>query len=81
MIKEKLKKVWGMIYLCIIKKALHLQLGDNYSTNAAITALTSIFAIRILPQITNSDAWKNLNKSRKLILETGCRGFSKDNLG
>ena len=69
-LKYKEKKTWILIYLCNVSKALHLQVVESYSAKSVTTALSTIFALRNLPNQIWTDAGKNLTKSRKLILES-----------
>ena len=69
-------KVWVLVYLCNVTKALHLQLVENYSAKAVTTAFNTVFGIRNLPSKITTDAGKNVTKSRKAIIETLQSNFS-----
>ena len=51
--------VWVLLYLCDVSKALHLELVENYSGPAMVTALKSVFAIRNCPSQISTDPVRN----------------------
>ena len=79
-IKFRERKIWILIYLCNVTKALHLQLVENYSAKAVTTALNTVFGIRNLPNKITTDAGKNVVKSRKTIIESLQSSFSGKDL-
>ena len=79
-IKYREQKTWILIYLCNVSKVLHLQLVENYSAKAVITALNTVFGIRNLPNHITTDSSKNITRSRKLIQESLLLSFSKKDL-
>ena len=51
-------KVWILIYLCDISKALHTEVVDSMASSANINAFRSYFAIRNTPAQISSDPGK-----------------------
>ena len=51
-------KVWILIYLCDISKALHTEVVDSMASSAIINAFRSCFAIRNTPAQISSDPGK-----------------------
>ena len=51
-------KVWILIYLCDMSKALHIEVVDSMTSSAIINALRSYFAIRNTPAQISSDPGK-----------------------
>ena len=51
-------KVWILIYLCDISKALYTEVVDSIASSAIINALRSCFAIRITPAQISRDPGK-----------------------
>ena len=48
-------KVWVLMYLCDVSKALHTEVIDSMSSSALINAFRSCFAIRNTPEQISSD--------------------------
>ena len=67
-------KVWVLMYLCDVSKALHTEVIDSMSSSAIINALRSCFAIRNTPEQISSDPGKCFvgakNKIQKEIGQT-----------
>ena len=51
-------KVWILIYLCDMSKALHIEVVDSMTSSAIINAFRSYFAIRNTPAQISSDPGK-----------------------
>ena len=51
-------KVWILIYLCDISKALHTEVVDSMASSAIINAFRSYFAIRNTPAQISCDPRK-----------------------
>ena len=51
-------KVWILIYLCDISKALHTEVVDSMASSSFMNVLRSCFAIRITPAQISSDPGK-----------------------
>ena len=51
-------KVWILIYLCDIPKALHIEIFDSMTSSALINAFRSYFVIRDTPAQISNDPGK-----------------------
>merc|ERR1711867_326868 len=51
-------KVWVLMYLCDVSKALHTEVIDSMSSSAIINAFRSCFALRNTPEQISSDPGK-----------------------
>ena len=67
-------KVWVLMYLCDVSKALHTEVIDSMSSSAIINAFRSCFALRNTPEQISSDPGKCFvgakNKLEKEIGQT-----------
>jgi hypothetical protein len=50
-----LTKVWVVVYLCDNTRAIHLEIAEGYSSQALLTSLAIIFAVRNFPAEITSD--------------------------
>jgi len=58
MTSRKQSKVWILMYLCDVSKALHTEVIDSMSSSAIINAFRSCFALRNTPEQISSDPGK-----------------------
>merc|ERR1712089_54307 len=74
MTSRKQSKVWILMYLCDVSKALHTEVIDSLSSSAIINAFRSCFALRNTPEQISSDPGKCFvgakNKLEKEIGQT-----------
>ena len=79
---KKSGKVWILVYLCNVSKALHLQIVYSNSGNSLTTTLSNVFARRNLLGNIILDAGNNFVKSQRLILgsKEHFSGFTEDDL-
>ena len=68
--------------MCVGTKALHMELVEEYSANALLTALGKCFARRNLPASTVTDRGTQMVKARKLLVseEPEDQGFTEKHL-
>ena len=73
-------KIWVIIYLCNVSKAVHLQVVESFSGDSLVTALDNIFARRNLPSHITTDAGKSFTKARRTLQSTEdqIQGFSEE---
>ena len=73
MVRKRLKeKSWGIIFTCMVSRAVHLDLTQAYDTDAVIQALRRFMAIRGTPREMLSDQGSQLiacSKEVSIILE------------
>ena len=55
MTSRKQSKVWVLMYLCYVSKALHTEVIDSMSSSSIINAFRSCFALRNTPEQISSD--------------------------
>ena len=61
MVRKRLKeKCWGVIFTCMVSRAVHLDLTQAYHTDALLQVLRRFMAIRGTPQKFLSDQWTQL---------------------
>ena len=65
-------KVWILIYLCDISKALHTDVVDSMASYAIINAFRSCFAIRNTPAQISSDPGKCFVGAKKIMQKELC---------
>ena len=63
------KKVWGVIFDCSATRAIHLDLTENYSTDAILQTIRRFVAIRGCPSEIQSDQGSQLIAAAKDIAE------------
>ena len=66
-------KVWILIYLCDMPKALHIEVFDSMTSSAIINAFRSYFVIRDTPAQISNDPGKYFLGAR-IIMQ---KGFSR----
>merc|ERR1711895_292620 len=72
MTSRKQSKVWILMYLCDVSKALHTEVIDSISSSAIINAFSSCFALRNTPEQISSDPGKRfVGAKNKLEKEIG----------
>ena len=60
-------KVWILIYLCDVSKALHCELVEDYSGPGLVNALRTVFSLRNTPSKISSDPGRNMVRAKSLI--------------
>ena len=72
MTSRKQSKVWVLMYLCDVSKALHTEVIDSMSSSSIINAFRSCFALRNTPEQISSDPGKGfVGAKNKLEKEIG----------
>merc|ERR1712177_28830 len=72
MTSRKQSKVWILMYLCDVSKALHTEVIDSMSSSSIINAFRSCFALRNTPEQISSDPGKGfVGAKNKLEKEIG----------
>ena len=64
---RKQSKVWILMYLCDVSKALHTEVIDSMSSSAIINAFRSCFALRNTPEQISSDPGKGFVGAKNRI--------------
>ena len=54
------KKVWGLIISCIVTIAIHIDLTEDYGTDALLQTLRKFISLRDCPTIIYSDKGSQL---------------------
>merc|ERR1712089_3068 len=67
MTSRKQSKVWILMYLCDVSKALHTEGIDSMSSSAIINAFRSCFALRNTPEQISSDPGKGFVGAKNRI--------------
>ena len=67
MTSRKQSKVWILMYLCDVSKALHTEVIDSISSSAIINAFRSCFALRNTPEQISSDPGKGFVGAKNRI--------------
>ena len=61
MVKKRMKeKCWGIIFTCMVSRAVHLDLTQAYHTDAVLQALRRFFSLRGCPKLLLSDQGSQL---------------------
>merc|ERR1712208_121700 len=73
-------KIWVLMYLCDVSKAIHTEVIDSMSSSSIINAFRSCFAIRNTPEQISSDPGKGFVGAKNKLEKrnrTNCRGLSQ----
>ena len=62
-------KLWVLLYVCDVSRALHTEVVESCTGQAMVNALRSIFAIRNTPERITADPGKNFVNASKLLKE------------
>ena len=68
------KKVWGVIFVCTVVGAVHLEVSEDYSTDSFLQCLTRFIHLRGTPRRIQSDPGTQLVAAAKQV---GTWDFSK----
>ena len=72
-------KVWILIYLCDVSKALHTEVLETCSGPGMVNALRTVFAIRNTPHKISADPGKNfINARNRMSAAEGSSITKKD---
>ena len=70
-------KVWILIYLCDVSKALHTEVLETCSGPGMVNALRTVFAIRNTPHKISADPRKNFINAKNRMTSAGGSPISK----
>ena len=60
-------KCYGVIFVCLASRAIHLEIAENYSTDAFLSALKRFVSIRGFPGTLHSDNGTQLTSANKQL--------------
>ena len=61
------KKVWGMIIDCLVTRAVHIDITEDYSMDGVIETLRKFIALRGCPAVIHSDKGSQLTSASKVF--------------
>ena len=77
--RYKTRKYYGVIFMCLNTRAIHLELAMNYSTTEFLQVLRRFFCIRGFPVVILSDNGSQMVGAERILREM-IEGYDADKL-